>query len=83
MNAHCERFNPTIQDESVAYREALLLDDLGAFNDRLFEWLHWYNAERPTTASRCVPRSIYPPIGLAIRAGCTGPIQRLDNAVTA
>jgi transposase InsO family protein len=47
MNAHCERFNRTIQDEVVDYHEALLFDDLDAFNHRLFEWLHWYNAERP------------------------------------
>lgn len=47
MNAHCERFNRTLQEEFVDYHEALLFDDLDAFNDRLFEWLHWYNAERP------------------------------------
>ena len=47
MNAHCERFNRTIQDEFVDFHEDLLFGDLDAFNDRLFEWLHWYNAERP------------------------------------
>jgi hypothetical protein len=35
------------QDAFVDYHEALLFDDLDAFNDRLFEWLHWYSAERP------------------------------------
>ena len=47
MNAHCERFNRTIQQEFVDYHEDLLFGDLDAFNDHLFEWLHWYNAERP------------------------------------
>jgi len=30
MNAHCERFNHTIQDEFVDYHETLLFDDLDA-----------------------------------------------------
>ncbi len=47
MNAHCERFNRTLQEEFVDYHEALLFDDLEAFNQRLFLWLGWYNLERP------------------------------------
>lgn len=47
MNAHCERFNRTIQEEFVDYHEDLLFTDVDAFNDRLFQWLHWYNAQRP------------------------------------
>ncbi|WP_404548349.1 integrase core domain-containing protein [Dyella jejuensis] len=47
MNAHCERFNRTIQEEFVDYHEDLLFADIHAFNERLFAWLHWYNAERP------------------------------------
>jgi transposase InsO family protein len=47
MNAHCERFNRTLQEEFVDYQEPLLFDDLHAFNDRLFAWLAWYNLERP------------------------------------
>jgi transposase InsO family protein len=47
MNAHCERFNRTIQEEFVDVYEDLLFYDLPAFNDRLLEWLYWFNAERP------------------------------------
>jgi len=47
MNAHCERFNRTVQEEFVDYREDLLFDDLTAFNDHLLNWVVWYNAERP------------------------------------
>lgn len=47
MNAHCERFNRTLQDERVDYHEDLLFNDLDAFNDRLFDYLLWYNAQRP------------------------------------
>jgi len=47
MNAHCERFNRTVQEEFVDYHEDLLFADLPAFNERLFEWLTWYNLERP------------------------------------
>ena len=47
MNAHCERFNRTVQDEFVDYHETLLFTDLRAFNLRLLDWLDWYNRERP------------------------------------
>lgn len=47
MNAHCERFNRTIQEEFVDYHEDLLFTDLKAFNDKLFDWLLWYNGQRP------------------------------------
>ncbi len=45
MNAHCERFNRTIQEEYVDYHaEELLVPD--AFNRKLIDWLVWYNTER-------------------------------------
>ena len=47
INAHCERFNRTVQEEFLDYQEELLFTDLAAFNERLFEWLGWYNLERP------------------------------------
>lgn len=47
MNAHCERFNRTVQDEFVDYHEQLLFTDLYGFNLKLLDWLNWYNRERP------------------------------------
>lgn len=47
MNARCKRFNRTVQEEFVDYHEDLLFEDLRAFNDKLFDWLLWYNGERP------------------------------------
>lgn len=46
MNAHCERFNRTIQEEFVDYHEPELLNP-DVFNRKLIEWLIWYNGERP------------------------------------
>ena len=46
MNAHCERFNRTIQEEFVDYHAYYLLN-LPEFNRKLMEWLVWYNTERP------------------------------------
>lgn len=46
MNAHCERFNRTIQEEFIDYHEPLLLNP-NAFNEQLIPWLLWYNGERP------------------------------------
>lgn len=46
MNAHCERFNRTIQEEFIDYHAYDLMNpDL--FNQKLMEWLIWYNTERP------------------------------------
>jgi transposase InsO family protein len=47
MNAHAERFNRTIQESFVDYHEDLLFTDLAAFNQKLAEWLVFYNAVRP------------------------------------
>jgi len=47
MNAHCERFNRTIQDEFLDVHEELLFYDLPQFNQRLLDWLAWFNSERP------------------------------------
>jgi transposase InsO family protein len=46
MNAHCERFNRTIQEEYVDYHMQELLNPL-QFNEGLIEWLLWYNTKRP------------------------------------
>lgn len=47
MNAHVERFNRTLNEEFLRWNRALLRDDVRAFNERLVDWLIWYNAERP------------------------------------
>ncbi len=48
MNAHCERFNRTVQEECIDYHHDLLfLDDLTDFNLELLRYLSWYNLERP------------------------------------
>ncbi len=45
MNAHVERFNRTIQEEFVDYHKDLLLD-CAPFNNKLMDWLIWYNTKR-------------------------------------
>ena len=47
MNAHCERFNRTIQEEFVDYHRDELLDNLDLFNNKMIDYLLWYNGERP------------------------------------
>jgi len=46
MNAHCERFNRTIQEEFIDFHVHDLLHP-SEFNQKLIEWLLWYNTERP------------------------------------
>ena len=46
MNAHCERFNRTIQEEFVDYHAHELLDPR-QFNIHLMDYLVWFNTERP------------------------------------
>ena len=46
MNAHCERFNRTIQEEFVDFHANTLLNPV-LFNQKLIPWLIWYNTERP------------------------------------
>ena len=45
MNAHCERFNRTIQDEFVDYHLDEMLD-VDSFNQKLTDYLIWYNTKR-------------------------------------
>lgn len=47
MNAHVERFNRTLNEEFLSYNRGLMRDDVAAFNDKLVDWLLWYNGERP------------------------------------
>lgn len=46
MNAHCESFNGTIQEEFVDYHVNLLFNDTTAFNEKLKEYLLFYNTKR-------------------------------------
>src|ERR1035437_6480385 len=46
MNAHCESFNGTIQEEFVDYHVNLLFDDTTAFNEKMREYLIFYNTKR-------------------------------------
>jgi transposase InsO family protein len=46
MNAHCERFNRTIQEEFVDWN-AHLLQDPSQFNRRMVDYLVWFNTKRP------------------------------------
>lgn len=45
MNAHCERFNRTLQDEFIDYHIQELKEP-NLFNKKLVEYLLWYNTER-------------------------------------
>jgi transposase InsO family protein len=42
---HIEKYNRTIQEEFVDQNE-VLLDDANIFNEKLSEWLIWYNTKR-------------------------------------
>lgn len=45
MNAHVERFNRTIQEEFADYHKGLLLNP-DQFNEKLMNWLVFYNTKR-------------------------------------
>jgi len=47
MNAHCERFNRTVQEQFVDWHEELLFTDLELFNQKLSQWLIDYNTVLP------------------------------------
>ena len=47
MNGTIERFNRTLSEEFIQHHLLLLRDDINAFNDKLIDYLLWYNAERP------------------------------------
>ena len=50
MNAHIERFNRTVSEDFISWHKALLRDDLNEFNEKLVDWLLWYNTVRPHEA---------------------------------
>lgn len=56
MNAHCERFNRTIQECFVDYHEDLLFTDPALFNQRMCDWLVFYNTELPHLSTKPNPK---------------------------
>jgi len=46
MNAHCESFNGTIQDEFVDFNVNLMFDDTTRFNEKMKTYLEFYNTKR-------------------------------------
>jgi transposase InsO family protein len=46
MNAHCERFNRTVQEEYLDYHVPELMQPT-TFNAGMMRYLLWYNTERP------------------------------------
>ena len=47
MNGSVERFNRTLSEDFIEPNKYLLRDDIGAFNQKLADWLLWYNTRRP------------------------------------
>ena len=56
MNAHCERFNRTIQESFVDYHEDLLFTDPALFNQKMSDWLVFYNTDLPHLSTKPNPR---------------------------
>ena len=47
MNPFIERFNRTISEDFIMLNRPVLRDDVSAFNEKLVDWLLWYNTKRP------------------------------------
>lgn len=47
MNSEIERFNRTVSDAFLKQNRMLLAYDIEAFNQKLTDWLLWYNTRRP------------------------------------
>ncbi len=45
-NAYVERFNRSLEEGFIDYREDELREDIEGFNRELMEYLIWYNTER-------------------------------------
>jgi transposase InsO family protein len=50
MNGTIERFNRTLSEEFVQHNLTLLKEDLSVFNEKLIDYLLWYNGTRPHEA---------------------------------
>jgi len=47
QNSEIERFNRTLSDAFIARNRMLLAYDIEKFNEKLIDWLLWYNTRRP------------------------------------
>jgi len=47
MNSEIERFNRTLSDAFIKQNKMLLSYDINKFNEKLIDWLLWYNTRRP------------------------------------
>jgi putative transposase len=47
QNSEIERFNRTLSDAFIKQNKMLLSYDINAFNNKLIDWLLWYNTRRP------------------------------------
>ena len=56
MNTHCERFNRTIQESFVDHHEDLLFTDLASFNEKMSDWLIFYNTQLPHLSTKPNPK---------------------------
>ena len=56
VNAHCERFNRSIQESFVDYHEDLLFTDLVLFNQKMSQWIIFYNTRLPHLSTKPFPK---------------------------
>lgn len=47
MNGEIERFNRTLSDAFIKQNRLILAYDIEVFNQKLIDWLLWYNTRRP------------------------------------
>src|SRR3989338_1378256 len=47
QNSEIERFNRTLSDAFIKQQRYLLAYDIDRFNEKLIDWLLWYNTRRP------------------------------------
>ena len=59
MNAVVERFNRTVQEDFIDWNREMMVEKINGFNEKLIEWLLWYNTERPHQTLRQIPPMQY------------------------
>ena len=59
MNAVVERFNRTLSEDFIQPNRHLLAYDIDQFNQKLTDWLIWYNTERPHYSLGQIPPMRY------------------------